>query len=71
MRGKVKWFNNEKGYGFIEYNDLEDIFVHYSAIKKDGYKTLKEGDLVDFKLIETGKGLQAIDVEEVELTTVL
>ena len=71
MRGKVKWFNNEKGYGFIEYNDLEDIFVHYSAIKKDGYKTLKEGDVVDFKLIETGKGLQAIDVVEVELTTVL
>ena len=71
MRGKVKWFNNDKGYGFIEYNDLEDIFVHYSAIKKDGYKTLKEGDIVDFKLIETGKGLQAIDVEEVELTTVL
>lgn len=71
MRGKVKWFNNEKGYGFIEYNDLEDIFVHYSAIRKDGYKTLKEGDIVDFKLIETGKGLQAIDVSEVELTTVL
>ena len=71
MRGKVKWFNNEKGYGFIEYNDLEDIFVHYSAIKKEGYKTLKEGDIVDFKLIETGKGLQAIDVYEVELTTVL
>lgn len=71
VRGKVKWFNNEKGYGFIEYNDLEDIFVHYSAIKKDGYKTLKEGDIVSFKLIETGKGLQAIDVSEVELTTVL
>ena len=71
MRGKVKWFNNDKGYGFIEYNDLEDIFVHYSAIRKEGYKTLKEGDIVDFKLIETGKGLQAIDVEEVELTTVL
>lgn len=71
MRGKVKWFNNEKGYGFIEYNDLEDIFVHYSAIRKDGYKTLKEGDIVDFKLIETGKGLQAIEVTEVELTTVL
>ena len=50
MRGRVKWFNNEKGYGFIEYNDLEDIFVHYSAIIKDGYKTLKEGDIVDFKL---------------------
>lgn len=71
MRGRVKWFNNEKGYGFIEYNDLEDIFVHYSAIIKDGYKTLKEGDIVDFKLNETSKGLQAIEVTEVELTTVL
>ena len=69
MCGKVKWFNNEKGYGFIEYNDLEDIFVHYSAIKKEGYKTLKEGDIVEFKLIETGKGLQAIDVEEIKETT--
>ena len=69
MCGKVKWFNNEKGYGFIEYNDLEDIFVHYSAIKKEGYKTLKEGDIVEFKLIETGKGLQAINVEEVKETT--
>ena len=64
-KGTVKWFNNKKGYGFIEYGDLEDIFVHYSAIKKDGYKTLKEGNVVDFKLIETAKGLQAIDVEEV------
>ncbi len=70
MRGKVKWFNNEKGYGFIECNDLEDIFVHYSAIHKEGYKTLKEGDIVDFKLIETSKGLQAIDVATSELTTV-
>lgn len=64
LRGKVKWFNNAKGYGFIEYGDLEDIFVHYSAIKKEGYKTLKEGELVDFKMIETAKGLQALDVEE-------
>ncbi len=70
MRGKVKWFNNEKGYGFIECNDLEDIFVHYSAINKEGYKTLKEGEVVDFKLIETSKGLQAIDVANTELTTV-
>lgn len=66
LRGTVKWFNNTKGYGFIEYGDLEDIFVHYSAIRKDGYKTLKEGNQVDFKLIETAKGLQAVDVEEVE-----
>ena len=68
LRGTVKWFNNTKGYGFIEYGDLEDIFVHYSAIRKDGYKTLKEGNIVDFKLIETAKGLQAIDVEEVMCT---
>lgn len=64
MHGKVKWFNNEKGYGFIEYDNLEDIFVHYSAILKDGYKTLQEGALANFKLIETAKGLQAIDVVE-------
>ena len=68
LRGTVKWFNNTKGYGFIEYGDLEDIFVHYSAIRKDGYKTLKEGNIVDFKLIETAKGLQAIGVEEVLYT---
>ena len=69
MRGKVKWFNNEKGYGFIENGDLEDIFVHYSAIIKDGYKTLKEDATVSFKLIETSKGLQAVDVIEEQLTT--
>ena len=70
MRGIVKWFNNEKGYGFIEYTDKEDIFVHYSAIKQDGYKTLQEGQLVEFKLLETGKGLQAVDVVVVkELST--
>ena len=45
MQGRVKWFNNDKGYGFIEYNQLSDIFVHYSAIVKDGYKTLNEGAL--------------------------
>ena len=70
MKGTVKWFNNEKGYGFIESGDLADIFVHYSVIKKDGYKTLSEGDSVKFKLIETAKGLQAKDVETLQLTTV-
>lgn len=70
LRGKVKWFNNTKGYGFIEYENLEDIFVHYSAIVKEGYKTLKEGELVDFKLIETSKGLQAVDVTETGFATV-
>ena len=70
MQGKVKWFNNDKGYGFIEYDKLSDIFVHYSAIIKEGYKTLNEGAIVDFKLIETSKGLQAIDVVEHEMTTI-
>lgn len=65
MRGKIKWFNNEKGYGFIEYKENEDIFVHYSAIVKDGYKTLAEGDEVEFRLIETTKGLQAQNVVNV------
>ena len=63
MKGRVKWFNNEKGYGFIEYTDKDDIFVHYSAIRQDGYKTLSEGQRVVFDLIETPKGLQAINVK--------
>ena len=62
MSGNVKWFNNEKGYGFIDYSEGEDIFVHYSAIELDGYKTLSEGQRVDFDLIETPKGLQAVNV---------
>ncbi len=62
MSGQVKWFNNEKGYGFIDYITGEDIFVHYSAIKQDGYKTLSEGQRVEFDLVETPKGLQAINV---------
>ena len=66
MIGRVKWFNNEKGYGFIEFKENEDIFVHYSAIELDGYKTLSEGQLVEFKLIETSKGYQAINVKLVK-----
>lgn len=62
MFGNVKWFNNEKGYGFIDYSTDEDIFVHYSAIKQDGYKTLAEGQRVEFDLVETPKGLQAVNV---------
>ena len=71
-RGRVKWFNNEKGYGFIEYENLEneDIFVHYSAIEQEGYKTLKEGEIVEFTLIETTKGCQAINVREVNMELV-
>lgn len=60
--GKVKWFNNDKGYGFIEYSNEEDIFVHYSAIRQEGYKSLNEGDEVRFDLVETSKGLQAQNV---------
>ncbi len=68
MIGRVKWFNNEKGYGFIEFKENEDIFVHYSAIEIDGYKTLSEGQLVEFKLVETSKGYQAINVKLVKET---
>ena len=70
MQGTVKWFNNDKSYGFIECDKLSDIFVHYSAIVKEGYKTLNEGATVNFKLIETSKGLQAVDVLEQEMTTI-
>ncbi len=68
--GKIKWFNNEKGYGFIEGNDNEDIFVHYSAIKQEGYKSLSEGQIVEYQLLETKKGLQAINVKEVSNATI-
>lgn len=68
--GKIKWFNNEKGYGFIEGENGEDIFVHYSAIKQEGYKSLSEDQIVEYELLETEKGLQAINVKEVSNTTV-
>src|SRR5580693_3803194 len=58
-KGKVKWFNNAKGYGFIGREDGPDVFVHYSAIQLDGYKTLKEGDEVEFDIVEGQKGPQA------------
>ncbi len=68
--GIIKWFNNEKGYGFIEGNGNEDIFVHYSAIKQEGFKSLAEGQKVEYELLETEKGLQAINVKEVSNATV-
>ena len=62
LDGQVKWFNDQKGYGFITRADFPDIFVHYSAIQMDGFRTLKEGDSVTFELLESPKGLQAINV---------
>ncbi|PYP89284.1 MAG: cold-shock protein [Blastocatellia bacterium AA13] len=60
--GTVKWFNATKGYGFIMRENGEDIFVHYSAIETDGYKTLNEGQRVEFAVIEGPKGLAAANV---------
>ena len=57
--GTVKWFNAEKGYGFIEREDGDDVFVHYSAIQKNGYRTLEEGQRVDFEISQGQKGPQA------------
>ena len=65
-KGIIKWFNNEKGYGFINGSVDEDIFVHYTAIKQEGYRTLSEGQTVEFSLIKTDKGLQAIDVKHIQ-----
>ncbi|WP_259289809.1 cold-shock protein [Candidatus Nasuia deltocephalinicola] len=63
MKGIVKWFNDAKGYGFIvSEKDNEDIFVHFSAIIMQGFKTLKEGQRVDFEILETSKGKQASNV---------
>jgi CspA family cold shock protein len=58
----VKWFNEKKGYGFISGDDGTDVFVHFSSIKKDGFKTLYEGDEVEFEVSQGPKGLQATDV---------
>jgi CspA family cold shock protein len=61
-QGIVKWFNDAKGYGFITQEDGGDIFVHYTAIQQEGFKSLKEGDSVDFEVTQGPKGLQAANV---------
>jgi CspA family cold shock protein len=65
LQGTVKWFNNKRGWGFIVKEDGEDIFVHYSAIKGDGFKTLEEGQRVQFEIEEGDKGPAAVNVEPV------
>lgn len=60
--GKVKWFNENKGYGFIEEKSGREVFVHYSEIQGEGYRTLSEGDSVEFEITETPKGPQALKV---------
>lgn len=65
MQGKVKWFNAEKGYGFIETEEGGDVFVHFSAIQMDGYKALEEGQTVEFDIVQGARGPQAANVVKV------
>ncbi|MCL0032216.1 cold-shock protein [Peptococcaceae bacterium] len=65
MLGKVKWFNAEKGYGFIEREDGEDVFVHFSAIQEEGFKSLTEGQKVEFDIVEGARGKQAANVVKI------
>ncbi|MBF0568138.1 cold-shock protein [Candidatus Magnetominusculus dajiuhuensis] len=66
FNGKVKWFNETKGYGFIQKEDGTDIFVHYSAIEGSGYKSLKEGQAVTFDIVEEDKGPRAANVQKAD-----
>ena len=62
LSGKIKWFNDAKGYGFIERADGEDVFVHYSAIQDTGFRSLSEGQMVEFDIVDGPKGKQAANV---------
>ena len=64
-KGKVKWFNNSKGYGFIERENGEDLFVHYTSIEGEGFRSLEEGQAVEFEVAEGKKGLQAIKLTKI------
>jgi CspA family cold shock protein len=64
-KGKIKWFSNQKGYGFITTDEGKDVFVHFSAIQTEGYKTLTEGDLVEFEITSGTKGDQASNVTKI------
>ena len=66
LKGTVKWFNNAKGFGFIGRDDGPDVFVHYSALIADGYKSLQEGDPVEFEIVDGQKGPQAANVTKVQ-----
>lgn len=66
LRGRVKWFNDQKGYGFITRDNSPDVFVHHSAIQMEGFRTLREGEEVQFALLESPKGLQAVNVMRAE-----
>ena len=65
MLGKVKWFNQEKGFGFIEREEGDDVFVHFSAIQEEGFKTLAEGQEVEFEIVEGPRGPQAANVVKI------
>ena len=65
-KGTVKWFNNQKGYGFITAEDGKDVFVHFSGLNREGFKTLEEGAAVEFDITDGAKGPQAVNVEVVK-----
>lgn len=72
MESRVKWFDDEKGFGFIEYKENEDIFVHYTAIRDEGHKTLIKGEIVEFDLVKTDSGYKAknvVTLSEVDLAS--
>ena len=66
QKGTVKWFNNQKGYGFISDEEGKDIFVHYSGLNMEGYKSLEEGQKVEFEVVDGSKGPQATNVTKID-----